>query len=103
MGRHALKPYEVERISTTPHPDTPGWIRARARYRREEGGPLFDMHGKGKTEAAATRALKQNLAARQADTTEVVIRSPRRGGREGRSRVARGEAAPARTAGRTHP
>lgn len=66
MGRPALKPYEVDRITTHPHPDLPAIVRARARYRRESGGPLLDIYGKGKSEAAAKRDLKQNLAEKQA-------------------------------------
>jgi integrase len=40
-------------------------VRARARYRRDAGGPLLDIYGKGKTEAAAKRDLRANLAAKQ--------------------------------------
>lgn len=65
MARHALPPYEVDKISISPHPDVLGVIRARARYRREVGGPLLDIYGKGKSEAAAKRDLRQNLAERK--------------------------------------
>lgn len=62
MARHALPPYEVDQIATSEHPTIPGMIRARARFRREEGGPLTDVYGTGKTAAAAKRDLRANLA-----------------------------------------
>lgn len=61
MARHALPPFEVDNIKTTPHPTMPDMIRARARYRREEGGPLLDVYGSGSTVPAAKRDLKKNL------------------------------------------
>lgn len=61
MARHALAPYETTTIATAPHPKIPGSVRARARYRREEGGPLLDIYGTGKTAAAAKRDLQANL------------------------------------------
>lgn len=62
MPRHALAPYEVDQIAISDHPKTPGMVRARARFRREEGGQLFDVYGTGKTAAAAKRDLRANLA-----------------------------------------
>lgn len=62
MPRHALPPFEVDNVKTTAHPTMPGMIRARARYRREDGGPLLDVYGSGRTEAAAKRDLRKNLA-----------------------------------------
>lgn len=62
MGRQALAPYEVDTITTAPHPELSDMVRARARYRREVGGPLLDIYGKGKTERAAKRDLRQTLA-----------------------------------------
>lgn len=61
MARHALSPYEVDKITTGPHPKIPGMVRARARYRREDGGPLLDAYGTGKSKAAAERDLRANL------------------------------------------
>ncbi|GAA1736226.1 site-specific integrase [Aeromicrobium alkaliterrae] len=62
MPRHALAPYEVDQIAVSDHPKTPGLVRARARFRREDGGPLLDVYGSGKTPAAAKRDLRANLA-----------------------------------------
>lgn len=62
MPRHALAPYEVDQISISPHPQVSGAVRARARFRREAGGPLLDVYGTGKTAAAAKRDLRANLA-----------------------------------------
>ena len=62
MPRHALAPFEVDKIALTPHPEVSGMQRARARYRREEGGPLLDVYGTGKSGAAAKRDLRENLA-----------------------------------------
>src|SRR4051794_38179450 len=62
MARNALPPYEVGSIKTGPPPKMRGMTRARASYRREEGGPLHDVYGTGKTVAAAKRDLKANLA-----------------------------------------
>jgi integrase len=62
MARHALAPYEIDKIAVSAHPAIPGMIRARARYRREDGGPLFDAYGTGKSGAAAKRDLRANLA-----------------------------------------
>ncbi|MDN4175581.1 site-specific integrase [Nocardioides sp. SOB77] len=64
MGRTALAPYKVDKITYGAHPNTEGMVRARARYRREEGGPLLDIYGKGKTNAAAKRDLEKNLDAK---------------------------------------
>lgn len=80
MPRHALPPYEVEKITFSPHPKAdPPAIRARARYRREEGGPLLDVYGKapipkkgarGKTpielaKKAAADDLRNNLKTKE--------------------------------------
>lgn len=65
MARHALPPYEVDKITHTPHPKIDGMVRARARYRREEGGPLHDVYGTGKSSAAATRDLRENLGSKR--------------------------------------
>jgi integrase len=65
MARHSLPPYEVDSIHYTPHPTVSGMVRARARYRREQDGPLLDVYGTGKTEAAARRDLRANLAKKQ--------------------------------------
>lgn len=62
MPRHALPPYEVDNIAIGDHPKMPGMVRARARFRREDGGPLHDVYGSGKTAAAAKRDLRATLA-----------------------------------------
>lgn len=60
-----MPPYEVDKITVSDHPKIAGKYRARARYRREDGGALHDVYGTGNTEAAARRDLKRNLAAKR--------------------------------------
>jgi len=57
-----MPPFEVDKINIARHPKVANSFRARARYRREDGGPLFDVYGTGKSEAAARRNLRTNLA-----------------------------------------
>lgn len=71
MSRVALEPFTVDKISYGPHPNKPGHIRARARYRREAGDTVLrDVYGTGtgkdeeKAKAAARRDLLANLKAK---------------------------------------